>query len=159
MELIVAVVLAGTFLAAIVILLGRLAAAAHSRRLEAKAAAKQGDSARPGERSCPLCRSVLAPGERVKSKLFPGKGDRIMHIFGCVHCWPAGVSSPGVSSPGVSSPGVSSPGVSSPSPSAPRICPVCGSVLEAEGWVTARYFESIGRRHVHVLGCANCRKR
>lgn len=88
----------------------------------------------PGEKSCPLCSSVLGPGERVSSKLFPGKADRIMHIFGCVHCWPATVS-------------------------APRICPVCGKALDAEDWVVARYFERPGRKHVHVLGCPHCRSK
>jgi hypothetical protein len=104
-------------------------------RIVASARDREKDERRiamPGERSCPLCSSVLAPGERVRSKLFPGKNDRIMHIFGCVHCWPATVS-------------------------APRICPVCGQVLDAEGWVIARYFESPGRKHVHVLGCTDCR--
>jgi hypothetical protein len=62
-----------------------------------------------------------------------------MHILGCPHCWPANASST-------------------------RACPVCGKALDAEGWVVARYFErpaSPGRgperRHVHVLGCPNCR--
>jgi hypothetical protein len=84
------------------------------------------------ERSCPLCSSLLVDGERVKSSLFPGRGDRIMHIFGCVHCWPARAE-------------------------APRVCPVCREELGAEAWVIARYFERPGRRHVHVLGCTGCR--
>jgi hypothetical protein len=85
-----------------------------------------------GAKSCPLCRSVLVAGQTVKSSLFPGGADRIMHIFGCPHCWPA-------------------------TPSVPRICPVCGGALDAGGWVIARYFERPGRRHVHVLGCTGCR--
>lgn len=93
-------------------------------------------------RSCPLCSTPLLKGERVNSQLFPGKEDRIMHIFGCVYCWPATASTP-------------------------RYCPVCGGALSAEGWVTARYFERAGmpgrgagspaRGHVHVLGCEACR--
>jgi len=130
MELIAAVVVAGFLLAAVFLLVGRLAARMRSRKA---ARTKAGADAQAGARSCPLCSSVLGPGERVTSKLFPGKGDRIMHIMGCVHCWPAGIS-------------------------APRICPVCGGALNAEEWVTARYFESIGRRHVHVLGCPHCRR-
>jgi hypothetical protein len=143
MEILVAAILAASLLTAVAILLSRfvasftagLAARTRSRSLGA------GTAEKAGERSCPLCSSVLAPGERVSSRLFPGKGDRIMHIFGCVHCWPATLS-------------------------VPRICPVCGGALDPEGWVIARYFErpgapgrGPGRRHVHVLGCTNCRKR
>ncbi|MEI6877191.1 MAG: hypothetical protein WCL50_18920, partial [Spirochaetota bacterium] len=39
---------------------------------------------RPG--TCTICSSVLAPGERVKSDIFPGTNPRIMRIFGCIHC-------------------------------------------------------------------------
>ena len=104
------------------------------RRLAAgsKARAPAEIESRADARSCPLCHSVLVAGQRVKSSLFPGKADRIMHIFGCPNCWPA-------------------------TPSMPRICPVCGRTLDAEGWVIARYFERPGRRHVHVLGCTLCR--
>jgi hypothetical protein len=135
MEILIAAVLAASLLVASILLLGRLAGAARDRRerLE-RGAAREG----PSPRACPLCSSTLGPGERVKSKLFPGKGDRIMHIFGCGYCWPA-------------------------TPSAPRICPVCGEELTRDGWVVARYFErparpgQAERRHVHVLGCTSCR--
>jgi hypothetical protein len=134
MELIAALVLAGSLLAAVFLLLGRLVA-----RLRSRAHGTKANSGAAGGRSCPLCLSVLGPGERVASKLFPGKGDRIMHIMGCVHCWP---TDPSVRE----------------GPALRRICPVCGGALGAEDWVTARYFESIGRRHVHVLGCPRCRR-
>ena len=127
-ELWFAAVLGSAFLAAIILVALRIGAGARARGCEKD----ERRIAIPGERSCPLCSSVLAPGERVSSKLFPGKNDRIMHIYGCAHCWPATVS-------------------------APRICPVCGQALDAEGWVIARYFESPGRKHVHVLGCTDCR--
>jgi hypothetical protein len=136
MEILVAAALAASLLAACLLLLGRLASAARARRGRKIEGV---DAAREGQRSCPLCASILGPGERVKSQLFPGKADRIMHIFGCVHCWPA-------------------------TPSAPRICPVCDRALDAEGWVVARYFErpaspglGPGRKHIHVLGCTGCR--
>jgi hypothetical protein len=143
MELVVAVVLAGALLGALFLLLGRLAAWRKSRilgRVMADPGAIEGIASSFGEgkagssapRTCPLCFSALAAGERVSSKLFPGTSDRIMRIFGCPHCWPA-------------------------TPSTPRICPVCGQSLDAQGWVTARYFERPGRRHVHVLGCTSCR--
>jgi hypothetical protein len=83
-------------------------------------------------RVCPLCHSLLGPGERVKSDMLPGKGDRMMRIYGCPHCWPA-------------------------TEGATRTCPVCGEALAAGSWAVARYFEKPGRRHVHVLGCDRCR--
>jgi hypothetical protein len=128
-----AALLGAGILTALALLFGRGVASSRKRRAE------RASLARKKPRSCPLCSSILAPGERVTSQLFPGKSDRIMHIFGCVHCWPA-------------------------TPSAPRICPVCGKELDREGWVVARYFErpaengqGIGRKHIHVLGCTNCR--
>ena len=89
----------------------------------------------PAARSCPLCGSTLGPGERVKSDLSPGKGDRIMRIFGCPRCWPA------------------LPGAKA------RTCPVCRGEIPPGGHAVARYFESPGRKHVHVLGCSACRER
>jgi hypothetical protein len=143
MELVVAVVLAGTLLAVLFLFLGRLASWRRSRVLgrimtnpdSAEHLASSFSDGKPGAmgpRVCPLCFSVLAPTERIASKLYPGKSDRIMRILGCPHCWPA-------------------------TPSLPRICPVCGQALDAQGWVTARYFERPGRKHVHVLGCTSCR--
>jgi len=85
---------------------------------------------RPG--ACPLCSSTLGPGERIKSDIYPGSGDRLMRIFGCPRCL-------------------------GPDSAAPRACPVCGSGLGRESWAVARYFERPGRRHVHILGCPACR--
>jgi len=96
----------------------------------ARAETLPGERVRPG--ACPLCSSLLASGERVKSDLVPGKGDRLMRIFGCPHCL-------------------------APENPAPRTCPVCGFALPRESWATARYFEKPGRGHVHVLGCPACR--
>lgn len=125
MELWLAAAIGAAFITAVVVLVARLRARA-ARKDESNAGRG------PQARSCPLCSSLLAPGERVSSKLYPGKADRIMHIFGCPHCWPA-------------------------SNSAPRICPVCRRELDPEGWVVARYFEKPDRKHVHVLGCTSCR--
>ncbi len=102
-----------------------------SRDSSSRARRSVGHGAAAVEKSCPLCHSALGHDERVNSSLFPGRSDRIMHIFGCPHCWPV-------------------------TPSTPRICPVCNRALGAQGWVIARYFESPGRRHVHVLGCTGC---
>jgi len=141
-DIVFATLAAAAFLAALVLFLGRVGAFARKRR----AGFVKARGSRPGRaagatsaRTCPLCSSALEGGERVKSKLFPGKGDRIMHIFGCPRCWPA-------------------------TPSAPRICPVCGREIGREGWAVARYFERRGgsgggkMAHVHVLGCTECRK-
>jgi len=104
------------------------------RKSEAVHAAREGlspgEGVRPG--ACPLCSSALAPGERIKSDIYPGKGDRLMRIFGCPRCL-------------------------APDAPAPRTCPVCGSGLGRESWALARYFEKPGRRHVHILGCPACR--
>jgi hypothetical protein len=37
------------------------------------------------------------------------------------------------------------------------MCPVCNNVLPASGYVIARMFEKPGKKHVHVLGCTECR--
>jgi hypothetical protein len=132
MEIAIAVIVSSCLLAAVILFLSRLTSRARGRG-EGKRASERGSGRRADtSRACPLCFSALGPGERVKSSLFPGKADRIMHIFGCVHCWPA-------------------------SPSTRRTCPVCGGTLGAEAWVIARYFERPGRKHVHVLGCTECR--
>ena len=88
----------------------------------------------PRAGSCTLCGSLLGPGERMKSDLFPGSGPRMMRIFGCPHCLGAG------------------------SRVCARSCPVCASELAPTDYAIARYFEKPGRRHVHVLGCTRCRK-
>jgi hypothetical protein len=128
MEIAIAILVSASLLVAVFLALSRIGGGVRRPRLEKR------ESGSSGARSCPLCSSVLGPGERVKSSLSPGKADRIMHIFGCAHCWPATVS-------------------------VSRICPVCKGALGVEGWVIARYFERPGRKHVHVLGCTGCRVR
>lgn len=83
---------------------------------------------------CPLCRTVLSKTEQIKSALFPGQGERICHIFGCPHCHPFDEDD------------------------IERICPVCNKKVPAQGYLFARLFERPGnKRHVHILGCTNCR--
>jgi hypothetical protein len=136
-DIVIAVIAASAFLAAAVLLIGRIGSQAGGRRR--RGGRRGGGAALERARACPLCSSVLEPGERVHSKLYPGKGDRIMHILGCPRCWPA-------------------------TPSAPRLCPVCGREIGREGYAVARYFERAGtpgggsRAHIHVLGCTECRK-
>lgn len=83
-------------------------------------------------RTCPLCGEVLSPGQRVKTRVNPGQGDKLMQIFGCPHCYPPNIE-------------------------CKRICPVCEKEVPRQGYVIARLFEHPRRKHVHVLGCSGCR--
>ena len=105
---------------------------------------------------CPLCGSMLRRGETVHSVVFSGPArvpadrttagampsgrarrrpdDAIAHLFGCPYCYPADDGHP-------------------------RTCPVCARTLPPDGYVIARMFEKPGRKHVHVLGCTECRSR
>lgn len=83
-------------------------------------------------RSCPLCNCTLKNDEKVKSAVFPGKTDKLTHIFGCPYCYP--VNNKHL-----------------------RICPSCLQEVPHKGYVIARMFQKPGRTHVHVLGCTACR--
>ncbi|MEE8440720.1 MAG: hypothetical protein V3S41_03295 [Spirochaetia bacterium] len=98
---------------------------------------------------CPLCATMLRRGETVHSVVFSGgtkpantsartdtvgtrTTDHLTHIFGCPYCHPANSKYP-------------------------RKCPVCGKIVPDDGHVIARMFDKPGRKHVHVLGCTECR--
>ena len=100
---------------------------------------------------CPLCGTMLRRGETVHSVVFSGGSatsttakpetgrggrpvDYLTHIFGCPYCHPANTEHP-------------------------RKCPVCDDVVPADGYVIARMFDKPGRKHAHVLGCTECRRR
>ena len=83
---------------------------------------------------CPLCKTLLKPGEKVHSVVYPGKGDRLVEIYGCPYCYP-------------------------PNQVYPRYCPSCKRELQHEELVFARLFESSGKVHVHVNGCRVCMRR
>lgn len=93
-------------------------------------------------RRCPLCGHVLLKGQRVKSLLFQvgtetgGVREQLTHLLGCPFCYPANRENK-------------------------RVCPVCGSILPPEGYLIGRFFTRKGkkRKHVHVLGCTECRKK
>ncbi|WP_460050187.1 hypothetical protein [Spirochaeta dissipatitropha] len=96
------------------------------------------DSNRSG-RSCPICKASLSGGGRVYSAVFPGKTDRMMHIFGCPYCYPKLEPIPEPRE---------------------RNCPVCRKKLELEDYAIARMFPprpGKPKPHVHVLGCTRCR--
>jgi ribosomal protein L32 len=117
--------------------------AARMRR-EKKRKRRRGDTgaANGSLKTCPVCGTVLEKGQLVKSIVFQGGvkaadvTERMSHIFGCPFCYPANTRTP-------------------------RICPVCGRIIPADGYLIARMFEKSGRerKHVHVLGCTVCRSR
>lgn len=86
---------------------------------------------------CPVCSSSLFIGENLISKVYrPMKvPDQLMTIQGCPHCFPR--CEPGVK----------------------RLCPVCHKEVEQTEYLTARLFnKSVGKKHVHIIGCSNCHK-
>ena len=104
-----------------------------------KIAGGSGPSRQPAEpetspesrkKPCPLCSTMLPPSLRLHSIVYPGKPDKLMHIFGCPACRNGEKK---------------------------RECPVCKQELPKDGYVIARVFEKPGRTHVHVLGCTRCR--
>lgn len=94
---------------------------------------------------CPLCQTMLSRGERVHTVVFSGQPlgapgrprpprikESMVHMFGCPYCRP-------------------------PQGVQRRICPVCKRAIREDGYTIARMFERDGRKHVHVLGCTECR--
>ncbi|MCR4734497.1 MAG: hypothetical protein K5829_05790 [Treponema sp.] len=84
---------------------------------------------------CPLCGSSLYVGENLISKVYRPMNvpDQLMIIIGCPHCYP--VCEAGVK----------------------RICPVCKKSVGPDQSLTARLFnKTVGKKHVHVIGCSNC---
>lgn len=56
----------------------------------------------------------------------------MVHMYGCPYCYPANNEYR-------------------------RLCPVCKNEIPSEGYVIARMFMRKDRKHVHVLGCTECR--
>ena len=86
---------------------------------------------------CPVCQSELFVGEQLISKVYrPMKvPDQLMTIQGCPHCYPK--CEPGVT----------------------RTCPVCHKAVAPDQALTARLFnKTVGKKHVHIIGCSNCHK-
>jgi hypothetical protein len=83
-----------------------------------------------GAQTCPICSSLLANGERIKSVAFPAiNRSRIMHIKGCPHCLNGGES---------------------------RYCPVCAAGLNLDEILVARVSETNGLPRVRIFGCSHC---
>lgn len=86
---------------------------------------------------CPICSSGLYVGENIYSKVYRPRNipDQLCTISGCPHCFPR------------------------PEPNVKRSCPVCHNSLDVNKPLTARLFnKNIGKNHIHILGCPNCRK-
>ena len=82
-------------------------------------------------RPCPLCGSQLKKGELVRTVVYPGAGDRFAEMYGCPYCH----------------------GENSVQN---RRCPVCKKTIPKDGFVLGR-MNGEGR-HLHVLGCTECKK-
>ena len=86
---------------------------------------------------CPLCSFELYVGENIISKVYRPMNvpDQLMTIWGCPHCYPK--CEKGLK----------------------RICPVCHKPVSESQSLTARLFnKSVGKKHVHIIGCSNCHK-
>ena len=90
--------------------------------------------------NCPVCGTMMLPGENIVTKVFTTTGqvnDQICYIYGCPHCYP--VCQPGVK----------------------RTCPVCHKSVEQNQYLLARRFNKTksGTPHVIVNGCGNCNRK
>ncbi|HEB11287.1 MAG TPA: hypothetical protein ENI06_08760 [Spirochaetales bacterium] len=81
---------------------------------------------------CPLCGSLLARGDRIRSIAYPGRGEKIVHILGCPKCYPE-------------------------NDKIKRTCPVCRNILPPSGFMIGRMWETQGKKHLHVTGCSMCK--
>ena len=140
MELLV-ITLTATVIIVLLYLLHRLGAAERRDRTRPHTPDGSPERVRP----CPLCASLLRRGERVHTVVFsketprpdgsarpPRIKESMVHMFGCRYCRP-------------------------PEGDKERICPACKRTIRPDGYAIARMFEREGRKHVHVLGCTECR--
>lgn len=88
--------------------------------------------------NCPLCNSILLPGEDLFTKVYRPMTvhDQLCTIDGCPHCFPI------------------------PEPAVKRECPVCHKEVPIKtGHLIARLFNKTqGKKHVIVTGCTECSK-
>ncbi len=83
---------------------------------------------------CPVCGSEQGEGESVRTVAYPGQGERLVHLYGCSHCYGAAAR-------------------------LPRRCPVCGALLEGEDYLVGRLLAGEPRGRVRVWGCSRCQPR
>ena len=131
----------------VAILVASLVTSHRARRTAANDRASRSRDSLYLMKPCPICGTLLARGERVHTVVYSGEPagrpklesdaarpqESLVHMFGCPHCYPPAGKH------------------------AARTCPVCQVVLPAEGHLVARMFVNRSRKHVHVLGCTECR--
>ena len=97
-----------------------------------KVSTKSSSLNRRQARPCPLCSSLLAGGDRLRSIVFPGENEKIVHILGCPKCYPENEKNK-------------------------RTCPVCRNILPPSGFIIGSMWENRGKKHLHVTGCSMCK--
>ncbi len=117
------------------VIIAALLAAIYKYNQEQKIKAERQKQLKPVK--CPVCNSDLYVGENLISKVYRPMNvpDQLMIVSGCPHCFPK--AEPGVH----------------------RFCPVCKKGLSQDEVLTARLFnKTIGKKHVHIVGCSKCHK-
>lgn len=87
---------------------------------------------------CPLCNSMLYPGENLITRIYEGMDAKEQRatIHGCPYCFPV------------------------PALAVKRTCPVCHKTVPEKGHLDAFLFiRETGKRHIHITGCTECHKR
>ena len=87
---------------------------------------------------CPICNSMLYPGENLTTRIYGGMEAKEQRatIHGCPYCFPV------------------------PTLAVKRTCPVCHKSIPPTGHLDAFLFiRDTGKRHIHITGCTECHKR
>jgi hypothetical protein len=81
---------------------------------------------------CIICGSVLKKGERLRSTVYTGEDESIVHVFGCPHCYGDYATRE-------------------------RRCPVCKRLLSEEAYLIGRMWKRrSGKQHLRIAGCTRC---
>lgn len=81
---------------------------------------------------CIICGSVLERGERLRSTVYTGEEESIVHVFGCPHCYGDYATQE-------------------------RRCPVCKRLLSEEAYLIGRMWKRrSGKQHLRIAGCTRC---
>ena len=91
-----------------------------------------------GKNICPICHSLLEPGENIRSRVYTEEKSKEQSciIQGCPHCYPK--ADFGIK----------------------RECPVCHKTIPQTGHLRAILFtRESEKKHVHVVGCTECQRR
>ncbi len=81
---------------------------------------------------CIICGSILKRGERLRSTVYTGENESIVHVFGCPHCFGEYAMRE-------------------------RRCPVCKRLLSEEDYLIGRMWKRrSGKQHLRIAGCTRC---